>query len=204
MNTTVVCRDVHRATENSNLWLIIASQDGQEVVRAVDLMAASNLTEVRDRLHAQGVVLGQPLQPAPTPTAPSSLAPPVRIITHDDDGNERQWLADRLEEYSLSSGSTLYYLYVPEAPCDCRWLVGRTLELAEITSGVADRILQALKSRPDGMGWEEIRRMFDKSHSDEQIRQALLSLMKTPLPRSRQKVEKRGEDAGERFLLAAS
>jgi len=62
---------------------------------------------------------------------------------------------------------------------------------------IADRILAALQSRPDGMEWQEIRQMFDESHSDEQIRQAL----KTPLART--KVEKSRQHSGERFLLAS-
>ena len=77
----------------------------------------------------------------------------------------------------------------------------RQREEEEINS-VTGRILAALKSRPDGMRWAEIRAMFDKNHNDEQIKQALLFLMKTPL--IRQKVEKKEEQSGERFLLAAS
>jgi hypothetical protein len=71
---------------------------------------------------------------------------------------------------------------------------------AEQINSVADQILEALQTRPEGMSWPEIRAMFDQN-SDEQIRKALLTLMKTPLTRS--KVEKRGEHSGERFLLAA-
>ena len=65
---------------------------------------------------------------------------------------------------------------------------------------IADRILEALQSRPEGMTWPEIRSMFDKNQSDEQIREALLTLTKTPLITN--KVEKRGEHSGERFMLA--
>ncbi len=75
----------------------------------------------------------------------------------------------------------------------------RQREAAQIQS-IADRIAQALQTRPEGMTWPEIRGMFD-ANEDEQIRQALLTLMKTPLTRN--KVEKRGEHSGERFLLAA-
>jgi hypothetical protein len=77
----------------------------------------------------------------------------------------------------------------------------RQREAEEINS-VADQILAALRSRPDGMRWPEIRGLFDTTYSDKQIEQALLGLMKTPL--TRQKVEKKGEQSGERFLLAAS
>jgi hypothetical protein len=77
----------------------------------------------------------------------------------------------------------------------------RRREVEEISS-VAGQILAALKSRPDGMRWAEIRRMFDRTHSDEQIDQALQILMQAPL--TSQKVEKKGEQSGERFLLAAS
>ena len=67
----------------------------------------------------------------------------------------------------------------------------------------AERILEALKSRPEGMQWEEIRGLFDKGHSDEEIRQALRTLLKTPTTMIRQKPEKKGENGSERFLLAA-
>jgi hypothetical protein len=93
--------------------------------------------------------------------------------------------------------------------------VGRTLELTELgsppagsgesgTAAVADRILEALKSRPEGLRWEEIRGLFDSNHSDEEIRQALRTLMKTPRTRISQQIEKKGEHSSERFLLAAS
>jgi hypothetical protein len=71
---------------------------------------------------------------------------------------------------------------------------------AEYLESIAERIVQALQARPEGMTWPEIRGMFN-SNGDEQIRQALSSLMKTPVRRN--KVEKRGEPSGERFLLAA-
>ena len=60
----------------------------------------------------------------------------------------------------------------------------------------------SLAVAPDGMEWQEIRQMFAEAHSDEQVRQALQKLMKTPLPRN--KVEKMRQHSGERFLLAAS
>ena len=52
-------------------------------------------------------------------------------------------MASQLEEYSLSSGSLLYYLLVPEATQDCRWLVGRTLEVAEVEDRPPDAAEQA-------------------------------------------------------------
>jgi hypothetical protein len=132
MNTTVVCRDVHPATGNSKLCVLIASQDEPEGHTAIDPTAPSAVTEVRERLHAQGIVLGGPLPPVPRSGTPSNLASPIQIIAHDEHGKKHRLIADHLEEYSLSSGSTLYYLYVSEAQCDCRWLVGRTLEVAEV------------------------------------------------------------------------
>lgn len=65
---------------------------------------------------------------------------------------------------------------------------------------IADRILKALQSQPDGMRWEEIRGLFDKTHSDRQIRQVLLTLTTRPAIK---RVEQAGEQPGERFLLAA-
>jgi hypothetical protein len=66
------------------------------------------------------------------------LASPVQIIAHDEQGKEHRLIANQLEEYSLSSGSTLYYLYVAEAPCECSWLVGRTLAVANFGSRQPD------------------------------------------------------------------
>lgn len=132
MNTAIVCREVRPATGNSKRCVVIASQDEREVVRPIDLTAASDLTEARDRLRAQGIVLGGPLQPASSPGSQSSLASPLEIIARDERGKEHRLLVDHLEEYSLSSGSTLYYFYLPETLCDCLWLVGRTLEVAKL------------------------------------------------------------------------
>jgi hypothetical protein len=46
---------------------------------------------------------------------------------------------------------------------------------------IANRIMEALQSRPNGMSWAEIREMFDKNLSDNQIRQALQTLKTTAL-----------------------
>ena len=132
MKATVVCRGVRPATGNSKLCVVIASQDEREVARAIDLTAASDLTEVREQLRAQEIVLGRPLKPAPRLSTQSSLASPIEIIAHNEHGQEHRLTVDHLEEYSLSSGSTLYYFYVLDTSCDCRWLVGRTLEVAEL------------------------------------------------------------------------
>src|SRR6266478_964248 len=65
---------------------------------------------------------------------------------------------------------------------------------------IAEQILAALKSRPKGMTWPEIRALFGTKQSDELIKQVLLTLMKTSLAT---KVQKTEEHAGERFLLAS-
>ncbi len=74
----------------------------------------------------------------------------------------------------------------------------RAVELASISN----RILEALRSRPEGMNWAELREMFDKNLSDKQIREALLTLKSTPLPRA--KVEKNGDHSDERWVLSAA
>jgi hypothetical protein len=77
--------------------------------------------------------------------------------------------------------------------------------LREVGKGdaIANRILEALQSRPEGMTWAEIRGLFGKNQSDEQIRQALISL-NTTTKLSRNHDEQTGERSSERFLLAAS
>jgi hypothetical protein len=150
MNTTVVCREVRPANGSSKQCVVIAAQDERAGMRTIDPTAPSNLAAVRDRMRAQGIVLGGPLQPARQPGTQSRLASPVQIIAHDEQGHEHRLMADQLEEYSLSTGSTLYYLHVAEAPGDCGWLVGRTLEVAEFRSRSPDIAEQvAVAERPD-------------------------------------------------------
>lgn len=72
----------------------------------------------------------------------------------------------------------------------------------EHINSIADRILQALQSRPDGMRWAEIRGLFDNNHSDEEVRQALLMLTTKPTIKIK-RVEQTEDHSGERFLLAA-
>jgi hypothetical protein len=68
---------------------------------------------------------------------------------------------------------------------------------------IANRILEALRSRPEGLTWEEIREMFDRKFGTRQIRQALLTLETSALTTT--KAETNGDHSGERwFLLAAS
>ena len=103
-----------------------------EITRlCIDPTDASNLSEVKERLRSQGIVLGGLSLPARKTSTQSSLRSPVQIIAHDEQGKEHRLIADSLDEYSLSSGSTLYYLFVPQVPSDFQWLVGHTLELAE-------------------------------------------------------------------------
>jgi hypothetical protein len=66
---------------------------------------------------------------------------------------------------------------------------------------IADRILAALRSRPEGLEWAEIRAIFDKDLSDKQIRQALLTLKTTAL--TREQAQKNGEHSGEKWALSA-
>jgi hypothetical protein len=73
---------------------------------------------------------------------------------------------------------------------------------AEQIDSIAGRILAALRSRPEGMEWAEIRALFDKNLSDKQIRQALLTLKNTALPR--EQVHKNGDHSCERWALMAA
>ena len=138
MNTTLLCRDVRPATENNKGCVVVAYRDVRYGEREIDLTDAANLAEVRERLRAEGIVLGGPSQPTREAGTQNNLASPVQIIAHDEHGNEHRLIADYMDEYSLSSGLLLYYLYVSKEPCDCQWLVGRTLEVAEVGSRQPD------------------------------------------------------------------
>jgi hypothetical protein len=67
---------------------------------------------------------------------------------------------------------------------------------------IANRILDVLQSRPDGMTWMEIREMFDTNLSSELIRQALLTLKTTSL--TREEIENNGRRPSERWFRLAS
>jgi hypothetical protein len=67
---------------------------------------------------------------------------------------------------------------------------------------IANRIMEALQARPEGMNWTEIREMFDKNVSEKQIKQALQTLKTTALTRN--KVNKTEEHSGERWFLSAA
>jgi hypothetical protein len=133
MNTTVVCREIRPGTEDRQSCLVVAaSEDERGRAHLRSFPDVTNVSEVQAQLQARGIVLGgSPPRGAygRTATRPSF---PVRITAQDDRGNECVVMADSLEEYSLSSGSTLYYLRVPGAPAALQWLVGRTLELTEL------------------------------------------------------------------------
>jgi len=132
MNTTVVCREVRPAAGSGKCCVVIATQDEPVSGNLTDTPDRLNLAEVKERLRAQGIVLGGKLAAAEGSRARSSLSGPVQLIAHDEHGTEHRLIANQFEECNLSSGSTLYYFFIGKAPGDCRWLVNRTLEVAEV------------------------------------------------------------------------
>jgi hypothetical protein len=112
--------------------MVIASKDDGVGSRLIDLMDSSQLDEIRETLRSKGIRLGETLQAAPRSDTQSSPASPLQVVAHGEEGKEHRLIADSVEEYSLSSGSTLYFLQIPDALCDCRWLIGHTLELSEL------------------------------------------------------------------------
>lgn len=131
MNATVVCRDVRPATESDKACVVVASRENvRHGTSEIDLTDPSILSEVRNRLHAAGIALGKPTQSTRNCSTQSGPRSPVQIIAHDENGKQHRLVADSVEEYSLSSGSILYFLYLSEVPADCQWLIGRTLELS--------------------------------------------------------------------------
>ena len=127
-----ICRDVHSETLNGQAHLVIvASQDEQERVRAIDLTDLSKSADIKANLESQGIALGA------TPLsvkvhAQSTLPPSIQLTAHDDLGREHLLIADSWQEYSLSSGSALYYFYIPDSSGDYRWLVGRTVKVTDV------------------------------------------------------------------------
>jgi hypothetical protein len=73
---------------------------------------------------------------------------------------------------------------------------------ADEARSIANRIMEALQSRPEGMSWAEIRQMFDKKLSDRQIKQALQTLKTTALTGNN--VKATAEHSGERWVLLAA
>jgi hypothetical protein len=131
MTTPVICRDVRSEIRNDQARLVIvASQDEPESVRSVDVTDEAKMSELKAKLASQGIVLGGP-SVAGKPRAPSNLCSSTRLTAQDERGRKHLLIADCAEEYQLSSGSILYYFYIPDAPGDYRWLVGRTLNISE-------------------------------------------------------------------------
>jgi hypothetical protein len=130
MNAIVICSDVRPATDNDGASIVVVSRDETVAAREADPTDISNLSEVRKRLHAQGMTLGEQLQRART-SGSDMLCRPDCIVAHDEQGKRHRLTIESLEDYSLSSGSTLYFLRITESLSSCRWLVGRTLELRE-------------------------------------------------------------------------
>jgi len=96
MNTTVVCRDVRPALGNSKRCVVVVSRDEREAVGTIDPGAGSNLTQMRDRLDAQGIVLGGPLQPVSTSSTQGSLASPIRVSASDELVKEVRLIVDQM------------------------------------------------------------------------------------------------------------
>jgi hypothetical protein len=65
MKTTVVCREVHPLAGNNQVCAVIASQVERAGVRVFDPTDTSNVADVKDWLHAQGIVLGGTITPQP-------------------------------------------------------------------------------------------------------------------------------------------
>lgn len=126
--TTLRCKEVRPGTENHEGCILVAFENVCPIEREVDLSDASVLTKARDSLRAQGIVLRGSSQVAHD-TRPKDKSSPVQIIAHDDTGDEQRLMVDRLDEYRLSSGSSLYYLHTSESADNCRWLVDRDLSV---------------------------------------------------------------------------
>jgi len=69
-------------------------------------------------------------------------------------------------------------------------------------NAIANQILAALQSRPEGMTWKEIREMFDAELSSKLIRQALLLLKTTALTKT--ETENTETHSNERWFRLAS
>ena len=131
MKTLVICREVRSEVLNDHARLIIiATQDDAESTRSIDLTDLSQLSEVKAKLESHEFVLGgSPLggKPHAQRTLPSS----IELTANDELGGQHLLIADSWEEYKLSSGSTLYYFYIADAPADYHWLVDRRLEICD-------------------------------------------------------------------------
>jgi len=131
MNPPIICSDVRSETQNDQTRLVvIASQDECENGRSFDVADLSQVSGIKAKLVSQGIVLGGPLLRA-NPPVQENQPSPLEICAKDGHGRKHLFFVDHSEVYSLSSGSTLYYFYVPDSPGDYHWLVGQTLEIRD-------------------------------------------------------------------------
>jgi hypothetical protein len=132
MKTRIICRDVRSDALNDQARLIIiASQDKGESSRSIVATDLSDLSKVKTKLDSLGIVLGGTSTTTAKSPAQTSGRSPVELTASDELGRQRSLIADSWEEYELSSGSTLYYFYITDAPGDYHWVVGRELEMCQ-------------------------------------------------------------------------
>jgi hypothetical protein len=142
MNVTAVCRDVRPGDEaHADKVLLVAYAEDTPaagtLVPVTHLLQDGDLSRIKAALTAQGLALGERTPGRPQRPGGTSLLVPIWLAALDDQGHEHSYLASIAEEYALSTGGRLYYLYLSEAEGALRWLVGKPLTLREVTRGTA-------------------------------------------------------------------
>ena len=132
MNPSIICREVRPEIRNGQEYLVIvASQDERTSERWQEVTDPTTWGAIKARLTSQGIALGE-ASLALKPSVPSRSDSTIQLAATDDRGRIHGLIADGLEAYSLSSGSTLSYFFVPNAPGDFHWLVGRHVDVQDV------------------------------------------------------------------------
>jgi hypothetical protein len=98
------------------------------------------MRHAKELLKSRNIVLGGPLsQCSPATSAEPRLQPPLLISGTDKHDCRRTIVAEGIDEWSWSFGSTVYCLYALVDADEVAWMVGQELELEETGSNGASK-----------------------------------------------------------------
>jgi hypothetical protein len=130
---TAICEKVERSSRDGReCLLVIASSDVQTGTLGRPPIDENWLTGAKNKLASMGLKLGG----APSTKTPEAMAdtrneypaPPVDIHVNCQPP-ENDILAEQMEVYELSSGSTIVFLYVFDMRDNLQWMIGKRIEL---------------------------------------------------------------------------
>ncbi len=130
----VQCGAIREGKLNGKPCAVVIAFKDEEVGSYAGFTDPSYLEMVKKKLATMNIALGGPM-PKQQPAKKTSFHPPLLITGKDRENKTKTAIADDIEEFSLSSGSKLFYLYLFAKVEDLAWMIGQNLELTESLAG---------------------------------------------------------------------